>query len=86
MPKKKIGRAYFYAGVEEGFPLCCIFFFQDIWCGENRKFFREYCSTMHVLTNNAGLIMCPNCVVKTMKNKSKRKNIKILNPILALAR
>ncbi|MBS3925895.1 MAG: hypothetical protein KGZ34_04300 [Nitrosarchaeum sp.] len=68
MTKKKIGKGYFYAGVNEGFPLCCIFFFQDVWSGQNGKFFNEYCDSMDVLTKNQGLIMCPNCVVAKLSN------------------
>ncbi len=70
MPKEKIGHGYLYAGVEEKFPLCCIFFFQDVWSGENKKFFKEYCSTMSILTNNAGLILCPDCVTKKVTELS----------------
>ncbi len=68
MTKKKIGSGYFYAGVDEEFSLCCIFFFQYVWSGENRKFFKEYCNTMDVLTNNQGLILCPDCVSRKISN------------------
>lgn len=70
MSKQKIGRGYFYTGVKEGFPLCCVFFFQDVWNGENRKVFKEYCSSMEKLTKNRGLIMCPDCVVKQITDFS----------------
>ena len=68
MPRKKIGRGYFYAGIEERFSLCCIFFFQYVWSGNNRKFFKEYCSTMDILTHNEGLILCPDCLTKKLSS------------------
>jgi len=62
MPRKKIGGGYLYRGIKERFPLCCVLFFIHVWHGENRKFFKEYCSTMDILSDNKGLIMCPDCV------------------------
>lgn len=70
MRNKKIGKGYFYSGIAEKFPSCCIFFFQDVWNGKNRKFFKEYCSSMGKLTKNRGLIMCPDCVTKQITDLS----------------
>lgn len=55
----------FWAGIESGYPLCCIIFFCDVWCNvrsENRMFHgRPECYDWNT---NAGYIQCPDCIIK----------------------
>lgn len=50
---------------EFGFKLCCV----DWWWNVDsslRSTIPEYASTMHILTGNQGLILCADCVIKTV--------------------
>lgn len=53
-------------GVQFGIPLCCLIFFNNCW-DDIRMDVPEYASTMSVITDNAGVILCPKCLVKTLK-------------------
>lgn len=48
--------------------LCCQMFFADGRLAI-RDEIPEYQSTMHILTNNDGVILCPNCVRNTLHSK-----------------
>lgn len=52
---------------EFGFKLCCVDWF---WNAQSsiRSTIPEYSSTMSKLTDNRGLILCPDCVIKRLKN------------------
>ena len=53
-----------------GFKLCCV----DWWWNVDsslRSTIPEYASTMHILTGNRGLILCADCVIKTVHSGSK---------------
>ena len=54
--------------IEFGFPLCCVDFYCNVWCTCIRAEIPEYAETMHSLTNNQGLILCPNHILKRLKN------------------
>lgn len=60
---------YFWKGIKYGISICCIIFFENEWkyIGKNNK---EYGSIMHKLTNNEGVILCPNCVNKKVTHLS----------------
>jgi len=47
---------------KEKINLCCQLFFGNGRL-EIRKEIPEYQSTMHKLTNNEGIVMCPDCLV-----------------------
>lgn len=52
---------------EFGFKLCCV----DWWWNVDsslRSKIPEYSSTMHILTENQGLILCADCLIKRLKN------------------
>jgi len=56
---------YFWIGIKCNIPTCCILFFENEW--QNiRKENPEYGSIMHKITNNEGIILCPNCIVKNL--------------------
>ena len=45
-----------------GFKLCCVDWFWNVQ-SSIRSSIPEYSSTMPKLTNNQGLIICPDCVI-----------------------
>ncbi len=64
---------YFWKGIRCGIPLCCILFFED----GLEPVRREYVSTMHRLTNNQGIVLCPECLVGRLGRKVPEMRIKI---------
>ncbi|MEX2193254.1 MAG: hypothetical protein WD717_07765 [Nitrosarchaeum sp.] len=52
---------YFWRGIKYNISPCCITFFENEW-QLIRKDNKEYGKTMHKLTNNQGIIMCPECL------------------------
>jgi hypothetical protein len=66
--KNKVGK-YFWRGIKHQIPLCCIIFFETEW-QSIRKMNKEYGNTMDKLTNNQGVVMCPNCLVTKIMNCS----------------
>lgn len=46
-----------------GFGLCCVDFFHNVWCTSIRADIPEYAQTMSELTDNRGLVLCPNCLI-----------------------
>lgn len=64
-------RKYFWKGIKHDIPLCCITFFETDW-QSIRQTNSEYGSTMDKLTNNQGIILCPNCLIKKLTKNSLR--------------
>ena len=60
-------KKYFWRGIKHNISPCCILFFENEW-ESIRKNNKEYGQTMHKLTNNQGIILCPNCLVNKIKN------------------
>ena len=54
---------YFWRGTTHKIPLCCIMFFETTW-QSIKKNNPTYSDTMSRLTNNQGIILCPECLVK----------------------
>ena len=48
-----------------GFKLCCVDFFWNVE-SSLRASIPEYSSTMHILTGNQGLILCPDCLIERL--------------------
>lgn len=66
MRQLKILDSYFdLYGIQFGIPLCCLIWFGNVQC-TIRATIPEYASTMSKLTNNAGVILCPNCLFSTL--------------------
>lgn len=60
---------FFWNGVKDGIPLCCVLFFDTVWDGwteRRERDLKEYGSRMHILTDNAGVMLCPECVAGRM--------------------
>jgi len=54
---------YFWRGIKHDISPCCIMFFENEW-DSIRKDNKEYGQTMHTLTDNQGIILCPDCITK----------------------
>lgn len=58
--------------IPHNIPLCCQIFFHS-W--QNfRKDIPEYGKTMHILTDNQGIILCPDCMMERINVKTNRRN------------
>ncbi len=64
MKQRKTKYRWFWNGVKYGIPLCCIMFFETAWADCVKREIDEYGNKMHILTNNEGVILCPDCVAK----------------------
>lgn len=62
------GGRFFWKGVGLGIPACCSMFFENEW-QSIRKISGEYGELMHVLTGNEGIVLCPECLVKSVHHK-----------------
>ena len=51
-----------------GFKLCCVDWFWNVQ-SSIRSTIPEYSTTMSKLTDNQGLILCPDCLQKTLRGK-----------------
>lgn len=51
---------------EFGFKLCCVDWFWNVQ-SSLRSTVPEYSSTMSKLTNNQGLILCPECIISKLR-------------------
>ena len=58
-------RKHFWKGIKYEISLCCILFFENEW-DSIRKNNKEYSKTMSKITNNEGIILCPNCLIKKL--------------------
>ena len=61
---------------EHNIKLCCQFFFTDCILSI-REQIPEYQSTMPFLTNNDGIILCPDCVSRTVEVEKNHNRISI---------
>ena len=59
---------YFWKGIKYKIPVCCILFFMNEW-KMIKRFNKEYGKTMSILTDNEGVILCPNCLVKKLNGE-----------------
>lgn len=54
---------YFWRGIKHKISPCCIMFFEKEW-QSIRKNNKEYGEKMHKITNNQGVILCPECLTR----------------------
>ena len=59
----------FWKGIRYNIPLCCIVWFVDVHCTMRYKERKEYQNRMSVMTNNAGVILCPACVDRAIRSR-----------------
>lgn len=66
---------FFWKGVKHNIPLCCVLFFDTVWDGwtqRRERELKEYGDRMNVVTSNAGVILCPQCLHDAMKVRAVR--------------
>ena len=69
MSNKEKRHLELWSGLKHDIPLCCIFFFDSAWWAIRHET-PEYGEMMHGLTDNAGVVLCPECLVsKVMGTK-----------------
>lgn len=51
-----------FIGVKSGIELCCIDFYELSWLPFIHTEIPEYSDTMWNLTNETGILLCPDCV------------------------
>lgn len=58
---------YFWRGIKHNISPCCILFFENEWkcIGKDNK---EYGETMAILTDNQGIILCPDCLANKIND------------------
>jgi len=69
MKERKTNYNWFWDGIKHDISLCCIMFFETAWANTIRNQIDEYSETMTELTNNEGVILCPDCIVTTIVKK-----------------
>ena len=60
----------FWVGIRHKIPLCCILFYESAWYPSIKNKIADYVTTMSHLTNNGGVVLCPECLQKEIKQKS----------------
>ena len=66
-PKKEY-EIELWTGFKNKIKECCVLFFESAWMPSIRHEIKEYGETMHKLTNNEGIILCPDCLADKIKN------------------
>lgn len=61
---------WFWKGISHEIPLCCVMFFESAWTNSIKNEIADYSKTMPDLTNNQGVILCPDCISKKITNSS----------------
>lgn len=51
-----------WTGFRHNISKCCIMFYESAWRPSIKKQIPEYSKTMSKLTNNQGIILCPDCI------------------------
>ena len=60
---------WFWTGIKYDIPLCCIMFFETPYTDGIKKNIPEYGNSMCELTNNEGIILCPDCLIKKLNTR-----------------
>ena len=55
-----------WTGFECKIKECCIMFYESAWRPSIKYEIVEYGETMHKLTNNEGVILCPDCLTEKL--------------------
>jgi len=68
MSSEKVHSKQFWKGIKYDIPLCCIMFYESAWHGTIKKEISQYLEKTHILTNNQGIVLCPECLTKKVSN------------------
>lgn len=58
-----------FIGIKNKIPLCCIIFYESAWLPHIRKKIDEYSEKMWEISEHSGILLCPDCLVETLKKK-----------------
>lgn len=59
-----------WTGIRHNISLCCILFYESVWYPSIKNEIGDYAKTMSHLTNNSGVVLCPECLQKKIKTKT----------------
>ena len=57
-----------FYGIKHKISLCCIIFYELVWLPSIRKQIPEYSEKMWELSNHSGILLCPDCISKKIKD------------------
>ena len=66
MKQKKLHEIELWTGINSKISLCCIIFWECVWRVSIKYEIDDYSKTMPRLTNNQGIILCPNCIITSL--------------------
>ena len=56
----------FFTGIRCGISPCCIDFYELSWLPSIKNLIPEYSETMWELSNETGILLCPDCIYKKL--------------------
>ena len=56
----------FFGGARCGISLCCIDFYELCWLPIIRYVIPEYTESMYELSDETGVLLCPNCIANKL--------------------
>jgi len=59
----------FWTGIRNKIPSCCIIFYETVWLPSLKNQIAEYGKAMTKITDNQGVILCPDCLVNKIEKK-----------------
>jgi len=68
---KKLVDIEFWTGVRNKIPICCIIFYETVWLTSLKNQIAEYGRAMTKITDNQGVILCPECLMAEMEKMKK---------------
>lgn len=68
MGRKDTYEIELWTGIRNNVPLCCIMFYHSVWLPTIRHEIANYSKTMSILTENQGIILCPECIIKKISD------------------
>ncbi|AJZ76434.2 hypothetical protein SU86_008790 [Candidatus Nitrosotenuis cloacae] len=81
LPAKIDEHMEFFTGFEENIPLCCVLFYECAWLPAIRIKIPEYLEKMWELTTQTGVLLCPECLVKTISKNLRESDKKTISAI-----
>lgn len=70
MKLKILDEFEFFSGIKHDISPCCIIFYESVWLTSIRKQIPDYAQKMWDLSEHRGVLLCPECVIKKLKEKN----------------
>ena len=68
-----------WTGIKHKIPICCLLFYECVWYPSIKSMIDDYAKTMTKLSNNQGIILCPDCILKEIVTQNKKS----INSVIA---